>query len=573
VNPKFIALVAFLALLGLVVHVVRGGRRHELPRNRVLHQNIRLHLRLRPNHGHASLFHLWHRFGRLASYRESSRTRPGLSRRERLRHPQAHSLFIGRAQWWHTVRQSIQEHGLLVGPPRAFKSALMGRLILAAPGAVVSTSSKPDMFAATARIRSERGPVYVFNPQGIGGIPSTVRWNPLEGCMDPATAIRRGDAFAAGAGTSGTEDAEFWKGKAADGLRAMFRAAAEAEQTMHLVNRWSTGRSVGDAVGILAAAGSPDWAAQLAELTGPAEKTTATIRMVISRALGWMNDPAIAASVLPVGGNDFDVDRFLRERGTIYMIARAGNEESVLAPLFAALAAEIHERALQIGAVSRGGRLDPPLTCVLDEVTRICPIDLPGWMADAGGQGVSIWAAFHGMSQLRSRWKAEGAQTIWNTSNAVLLTSGIKDMETLDAASKLTGDGSWKARGQEHYSEHPVMTPAMIRQIPSGWALVLRGNNRPVVAKLARYWKDRAYRRLGAAERFLSLAELPSASRMALELDDELVSGVIDGYDAEHGALDGQVIDPARRLFPVPSGPDRRAWRPSGGGADGSDAS
>ena len=56
---------------------------------------------------------------------------------------------------------------------------------------MVSTSTKPDMFTLTSGLRARRGQVHVFNPQGTGGIPSTVRWSPLEGCLDPATAIRR----------------------------------------------------------------------------------------------------------------------------------------------------------------------------------------------------------------------------------------------------------------------------------------------------------------------------------------------------------------------------------------------
>ena len=38
--------------------------------------------------------------------------------------------------------------------------------------------------------------MHVFNPQYIGGVASTFRWSPVDGCEDPATAIRRADAFA-----------------------------------------------------------------------------------------------------------------------------------------------------------------------------------------------------------------------------------------------------------------------------------------------------------------------------------------------------------------------------------------
>ena len=46
------------------------------------------------------------------------------------------------------------------------------------------------------------------------------------------------------------------------------------------------------------------------------------------------------------------------------------------------------------------------------------------------------------------------------------------------------------------------MTPDMIRQLPAGHALVIRGSYAPVIARLGAAWKDRAYkaaRRAGTA--------------------------------------------------------------------------
>src|SRR5262249_18324785 len=69
---------------------------------------------------------------------------------------------------------------------------------------------------------------------------------------------------------------------------------------MRLVARWALG-SAEPAEDILARAGAGQWAAELAELRSEAQKTAATIKMVLSRALGVMNDPALASSVLPAG--------------------------------------------------------------------------------------------------------------------------------------------------------------------------------------------------------------------------------------------------------------------------------
>jgi type IV secretory pathway TraG/TraD family ATPase VirD4 len=106
------------------------------------------------------------------------------------------------------------------------------------PGAVVSTSSEPDMFGLTSGIRSRRGPVHVFNPQGIGGVTGNVRWNPIEGCDDPPTAIRRASAFATAISTGNAENSDFFAAQAASHLRAMFSAGAIAESDMRLVASW-----------------------------------------------------------------------------------------------------------------------------------------------------------------------------------------------------------------------------------------------------------------------------------------------------------------------------------------------
>jgi type IV secretion system protein VirD4 len=361
---------------------------------------------------------------------------------------------------------------------------------------VVSTSSKPDIFSLTSGLRAQRAPVWVFNPQGIGGIPSTVMWSPLDGCTVPATAIRRADAFSLAVSTGGTEDGSFWSSKASDGMRGIFAAAAMTGRDMRQVGRWAGSDEVADAVAILAGAGHDDWAAQLAELTGPAEKTAATVRMVLTRALAYLNDPELAAATLPAPGQEFDIDGFLLSAGTLFMIARGDGQDSALAPLFAALATEIQHRAVQLGSRMHAGRLDPPLTMVLDEVTQICPVPLPGWLADSGGQGVSIWTAFHGVAQLRARWKEHGAQTVLDTSNVRIFLPGLADIETLDKASKLCGQAHYLEHGSEQPGRHDVMTPDMIRQLPAGFALVIRNGLSPVIARLARGWEHKPYRRL-----------------------------------------------------------------------------
>jgi type IV secretion system protein VirD4 len=466
-----------------------------LPGNRARHLRIRLHLRLHPGKGFAHLFSLWLRWGRLAALRRSGRIRPALPLRHRITDPRQHSVFLGRAHYRHGLRVPLEEHILVMAPPRTFKTAFLADVILRSRGPVIATTTKADLFKLTSTVRSFLGPVHVFNPQHIGGVPSTFTWSPVQGCQDPATAIRRADSFAFAVSQNGVEDGTFWSAKASDYLRGYFCAAALAGYDLQAVAAWVSGADPHVPERILAAAGAHQWALTLAELHSEAHKTAATVRMVMSRALAFMADPALAACVLPGPDGGFDIPAFLDQTGTVYMIAEAVSEEAPVAPLFAAMAAEIHYVAAQQGQASPSGRLDPPLLMGLDEVTQICPVPLPSWLSDSGGKGIQVIAVVHGEAQLASRWEDHGRQVVLDTSSVKVFLPGITDVSTLQAASTLCGQASWKIRGQEHATRHDVATPDMIRQLPAGFALVIRGGCAPVIARLPRAWRNRAYRR------------------------------------------------------------------------------
>jgi type IV secretory pathway TraG/TraD family ATPase VirD4 len=260
------------------------------------------------------------------------------------------------------------------------------------------------------------------------------------------------------------------------------------------VARWATGGDAADAQAVLYQHGLQHWAKQLDELRGEANKTVATVRMTMTRALAFMSDPVLAAAALPGSGASLDIGQFLRDRGTLYLIAQADREDSPLAPLFATLTAEIHHTATLMGSMQPGGRLDPPLLMALDEVTQICPVPLNVWMADSGGKGIQIIAVGHGGAQLRSRWGQDGAQVIMDTAGVKILLPGITDQATLGLASVLCGQAVYTEKGSQHVSRHPVMSETMIRQLPERHALVVRGNGAPVIVRLRMAWQDPLYK-------------------------------------------------------------------------------
>jgi type IV secretion system protein VirD4 len=274
-----LALVVVIAMAAFVSWAFLPAR--YLPGNRVRSLQARLHLRLHPGKGFATVIGLWLRWGRLAALRRSGRIRRSLPLWLRALAPGEHTVFLGRAHYRHRLRVPLEEHVLVMAPPRTFKTAFLANVIMEYPGPAIATTTKADLLALTAAVRAQRGPVHVFNPQGIGGVPSTFSWSPVDGCQDPATAIRRADAFAFAVSQKGVEDGTFWSAKASDYLRGYFCAAALARYDLRAVAAWVSGADPDTPEQILAAAGAHQWALTLSELRSEAHKTAATVRMPV----------------------------------------------------------------------------------------------------------------------------------------------------------------------------------------------------------------------------------------------------------------------------------------------------
>jgi hypothetical protein len=468
--------------------------RRRLPRHRVRHMRIRLHVRLHPGPGFATGFECWLRWGRLASFRGSKRARPSLSFWHRACHPSEHSVLAGRAHYGLRLRVPVQESITITAPPRAGKTGMLAHLVLRFCGPAVATSVKSDIYELTSGLRAQRGPVAVFNPQRVSDLPSTFAWSPVDGCRDPEVAARRAEAFTGAISVKGTEQEDFWAQQASEFFRAALMAADLAGGDMRLVARWLMGTAE-DAEAILEQAGQTQWATSLAQLRSPAERTISTIRLLHNKALSFLGNPALAAAVLPRPGQGFDIEGFLAACGTLYLIAEAQTEEAPVAPLMACFLNEVHYTAKLAGSRMPGRRLDPPLLMALDEIANIAPIAIPNFMADSGGRGIQLAIVSHGLGQLRDRWGEHGAQIISDTAGCKVFLPGITDTALLKSASELCGQTAFFEKGQEHRTRHDICDPAMLRALPDGYALLVRGGRAPLIAKLPKAWSDRAYKR------------------------------------------------------------------------------
>jgi hypothetical protein len=94
---------------------------------------------------------------------------------------------------------SVEDSMLLLGPPRSGKGLHeVIPMLLDSPGAVVTTSTRPDNLAVTVRARARRGPVMVFDPEGLAGHPAglpALRWSLTRGCDTSRTAMIRAETL------------------------------------------------------------------------------------------------------------------------------------------------------------------------------------------------------------------------------------------------------------------------------------------------------------------------------------------------------------------------------------------
>ena len=198
--------------------------------------------RSRRRAGVASTLDVARHAGTVATRRRACTVRPSLgslSRRERLGVPTSavgvELCRVGVQRVW----SSIEDVTLVFGGPRTGKTGWLAGRVLDAPGAAVVTSTRTDLLELCAPIRQKtRGPVFVFNPVGLGGIRSTISFDPLTGCTDPVTAMERATDMVSATSRASHGDAERWDAQARRVLAALLHAAALGGGSMRDVLGW-----------------------------------------------------------------------------------------------------------------------------------------------------------------------------------------------------------------------------------------------------------------------------------------------------------------------------------------------
>jgi type IV secretory pathway TraG/TraD family ATPase VirD4 len=411
---------------------------------------------------------------------------------------------------WASCERSI----LVVGPPGSGKGLHLAiNAILDAPGAVITTSTKPDNIKATLTARARLGPVGVFDPQGMLGatFEHLVAWDPIAGCEDPIRAATRAEALAANTGIATTGENAAWRGHAKTIIECILHAAALNGETIDVAYRWMQSPHAMDLpLAILEA--HPDacltWDSRLRGIIhNPDPRFVGSVMSVVSSAITPLSLPTVRAALTPTASRPaISAESLLRDAGTLYCLA-TDRGAAASAGFVSALIEDVAYSARVTAARSPGGRMDPPVLFLLDECANVAPIpSLPNLLADGRGQSLTIIPIFQTLAQVRSRYGSEDASTVFSASQIKLILGGSDDADDCRDISGLIGErDDWYATSSR--SAHalaidanattstslrkvPILPPDAIRAIPFGSAVMLQSQTEPFPLRM-RPWTDR----------------------------------------------------------------------------------
>ena len=434
---------------------------------------------------------------------------------------------------WASVERSI----LVIGPPGSGKGLHVAiNAILDAPGPVITTSTKPDNLKATLTARADRGPVGVFDPQGMLGVgfEHLVAWDVIAGCANPMRAATRAEAIAANTGISDSSENRIWRVHTKTVLETVLHAAALDGASIEDAYRWmQSPHALETPLGILQSHpdACPTWDDRLRALALNSDsRFLGSMMSVIAAAIAPLALPIVRASLTPTPGRPaVTAEQLLADTGTLYCLA-TDRGAAASAGLVSALIEDIAYTARLTAARSPGGRMDPPVLFLLDECANVAPIpSLPSLLADGRGQNLTVIPIFQTLAQVRSRYGDQDASTVFSASQIKLILGGADDADDCRDLSALIGErDDWYATNS--HSSHalaidtkattstslrkvPILPPDAIRSIPFGSAVMLLSQADPIPLRM-RPWTTR-----------------PDATRIAAQqatVEAQLLAGLTD---------------------------------------------
>lgn len=318
---------------------------------------------------------------------------------------------------------------LFAGPRGDQAKRVVQPAVLAAAGPVVVTTADPDTYHQTVGNRAKLGPVHVYDPAHRLDVPGRLRWAPHAGCEQPGTARIRAAALLAPLRTDRADEA-IVHATAATLLRCWLHAAAVDGLPFRQLHRWAaSGTAAGEAVRILrtATAAASGWSGELESVLHAHPERRDAAQALIRRILEPLTAVHIRDACSPGRTGGLDLESFTAERGTLYVVGERIEDPRShpgAMPLLTALVSCVVEHGRHMAAGSSAGRLDPPLSFVLDDIAALAPLpELPSLLAEGRASGLPALAVLRSPEQALARW----GEPLWpNADEPLRLDDGLR---------------------------------------------------------------------------------------------------------------------------------------------------
>ncbi|MGI5484992.1 type IV secretory system conjugative DNA transfer family protein [Streptomyces lavendofoliae] len=377
------------------------------------------------------------------------------------------------------LRGSDEDTYVAIMAPRAGKSTSLAIPVAEeAPGALLMTSNKADVYAATVASRARIGHTWVLDTQGVAQAEREMWWDMIAQAETLEGAERLASHFVTQI-TSEQAD-PFWSQAAGDLLVGLFRAAWWEGGSVRDVMKWLADPKEKAPMRVLYQH-EPVLAEQVDSSVNIAEETQSGIFQNARTAVSALRDEKTLAWVTPDKHRPrFAPEHFATSRDTLYLLSKKGGPMSAVV---AACADAVFTAGAEAGE-RHGGRLPEPMRAVLDEAANICKIaDLPDLYSHLGSRGITPFVILQSYRQGVKAWGEVGMDAMWGAATKKLIGVGLDDAKFAQDVSTLVGAhyvgrGSY-SKSKDGYSRsvseqrEQILDPADIRAMKKGTALLM----------------------------------------------------------------------------------------------------
>ncbi|MFD6401164.1 type IV secretory system conjugative DNA transfer family protein [Nocardia sp. NPDC060249] len=416
----------------------------------------------------------------------------------------------------------------LAGTRMGKTAALAIPAACAAPGALIATSNKPDLYTHTRGIREQMGTCWLFDLQGVttGEIgQASFWWNPLKPIHDLPSAKKVAAYFVGASREDGAKVDSYFDGSAKDLLAVYMLAAALGGGDLVHAIEWMASEQDTMAAHILQIHGEDAAGRTLTTKQGVTERQRDGFFDMARRFLETLDAQRYAKAILPnerviigVGADgklsvrpgkkihdlpEFDPVSFALGHDTLYALSREGPDSATA--LNTALVGQVLDQAEAAGARTKHGRLPVPLVAVLDEAANVCRLQsLPDQYSHFGSRGILPITILQSPSQGESVWGKVKFQIMLDACNGIWYGGNITDREFLDNISNLVGEHvvrhdststptGWFSGGSasrsSSWQNERILTPDKLAAMPSDRALMMLPSSKPLLLRKS-YWSQ-----------------------------------------------------------------------------------